>query len=272
MENIAGTQNILFNNNNEEIKMNSMPDIAPLLKTLKLSGITETLDMRVSEAIQNKLSCAEFLATVLQDEIARREQRRFESRFKKSKVGANKTLEQFDFGFNPKINQNQIKEIVNCQFVREKSPILIVGPCGTGKSHLAQAIAHSAIRRGIDALFFTQTQLFKLLQTARATGQYDKKFQSLVKIPVLIIDDFGLKPLRAIQDEDFHDLIAERYEKAATIVTSNLAFDEWGDAFPNKLLGAATIDRLGHAAYKIVLEGTSYRTANRSNKSQKAKK
>lgn len=246
--------------------MNSMPEIATLLKALNLSGMLESLDIRNREAIANKLSYTEFLATLLQDEIARREQKKFETRFKKSKINVSKTLEQFDFSFNPKVNQQQIKDVATCQFVREKVPVLIVGPCGTGKSHLAQAIGHCAMRSAVEVLFFTQTKLFKYLQTARATGQYDKKFRLLIKVPLLIIDDFGLKPLHADQDEDFHDVVAERYEQAATIVTSNLAFCEWGDAFPNKLLGAATIDRLRHAAYKIVLEGNSYRGLNNKNR------
>ncbi|OGT33391.1 MAG: ATP-binding protein [Gammaproteobacteria bacterium RIFCSPHIGHO2_02_FULL_39_13] len=241
-------------------------EIEPTLKVLKLSGILDSLSIRNREAIDNKLSFTEFLATLLQDEILRREQKKFDMRFKKAQINSNKTLEQFDFGFNAKINQQQIKDLVTCQFVAEKAPVLIVGPCGTGKSHVAQAIAHCAIRNAIDVLFFTQTQIFKYLQAARATGEYEKKFQQLIKIPLLIIDDFGLKPLRTPQDEDLHDLIAERYEKTSTIVTSNLAFEEWGDAFPNKLLGAATIDRLRHAAYKIVLDGNSYRSMNKPTK------
>lgn len=243
-----------------------MIEIEPTLKALRLSGILETLNLRNKEAIESKLSFTEFLATLLQDEVLRRDQKKFDVRFKKARINGNKTLEQFDFGFNAKINQQQIKDLATCQFIQEKAPVLIVGPCGTGKSHVAQAIAHCAIRNGIDVLFFTQTQIFKYLQTARATGEFDKKFQQLVKIPLLIIDDFGLKPLRPPQDEDLHDLIAERYEQLPTIVTSNLAFDEWGDAFPNKLLGAATIDRLRHAAYKIVLEGNSYRSMAKADK------
>jgi DNA replication protein DnaC len=252
--------------------MGTLPEIATLLKTLKLSGILDSLATRNREAIEHKLSFTEFLSTCLQDEIIRREQKKFASRFKKSGINVNKTLEQFDFMFNPKINQALIKDVACGQFIEEKAPILIVGPCGTGKSHVAQAIGHCMIRKGIDATFFTQTQLFKFLQAARATGQYDKKFQTLIKAPLLIIDDFGLKPLRSPEDEDLHDIIAERYEKASTIVTSNLAFDEWGDAFPNKLLGAATIDRLAHAAYKIILEGGSYRSAGRAKNKQSAQK
>jgi DNA replication protein DnaC len=109
-------------------------------------------------------------------------------------------------------------------------------------------------------LFSTQSQLLASLRSAAAVGTYDRRFQYLARLPLLIIDDFGLKPLRSPDDEDFHDLIAERYERAATILTSNLDFPEWGEAFPgNKMIGAATLDRLRHGAHKIVLDGESYR-------------
>lgn len=124
---------------------------------------------------------------------------------------------------------------------------------------IAQAIAHCVIRRGIDVLWMPQSKLFSELQAARAFGRYERKMAELVKVPLLIIDDFGLRPMRNPQDEDFHDLISERYERASTIVTSNLDFSEWGSAFPNQLLAAATLDRLRHNAHKIVLEGASFR-------------
>ncbi len=136
----------------------------------------------------------------------------------------------------------------------------MVGQTGVDKSHLAQALGHCAARQGCDVLFITQTELLKKLHAARATELYERKLQQFVRVPVLIVDDFALKPLRAPHDEDFHDLIAARYERAAAILTSNLDFSEWGDAFPGyRILGAATLDRLRHGgAYRVVIEGESF--------------
>ena len=142
----------------------------------------------------------------------------------------------------------------------ERAPVLIVGPCGTGKSHLAQALGHCAVRQGVDVVFTTCAALTASLNAARATGAYDRKLASLARVPLLIVDDFGLKPMRPPADEDLHDLIAERYEQVATVVTSNLDFTEWDQAFPsNRLLASATLDRLRHNAYCLVLDGKSYR-------------
>ena len=109
-------------------------------------------------------------------------------------------------------------------------------------------------------MFTSQTKLLSQINAARATDTFDRKLQTLARIPLMIIDDFGLKPFKQGQDEDFHELVAERYERHSTIITSNLDFTEWGDAFPNKLLGAATIDRLRHRAYQVAFTGPSYRT------------
>ncbi len=161
--------------------------------------------------------------------------------------------------FNPKINQAHIKELASCRFINEKFPVLIVGPAGTGTSHLAQALAHCAIRQGIDVLWLSPVKLFSLLQAAKAAGRYEKKMAELIKVPLLVIDDFGLKPMRSPEDEEFHEVISQRYENASTIVTSNLDFSEWGEAFPNRLLAAATLDRLRHNAHRIILDGSSFR-------------
>lgn len=237
----------------------SMPEINTFLKQLRLSHIVEHLAQRNREAIEKKVSFPEFLSFLLQDEILGRENNKFKARIRRANIRGDKTLENFDFDFNPKINRAQIQELASCRFISEKSPVLIVGPTGTGKSHIAQALAHCAIRQGIDALWLSQTKLFGELQAAKAAGKYEKKFTEFVKITLLIIDDFGLRPMRSPQDEDFHDLISQRYECASTMVTSNLDFTEWGEAFPNRLLAAATLDRLRHNAHRIILEGMSFR-------------
>lgn len=236
-----------------------MPELTPLLKRLRLSGLLHTLEERNREAIQHKLAYTDFLALLIQDEVARRDHKKFDLRLKRAGFRSSKTVEAFDFDFNPKTPKPLLLDLATCRFLKEKASVLLVGPCGTGKSHLAQALGHQAVRKGYDVLFLTQSQLFGQLQKARAIGSYERKFQSLVKVDLLILDDYGLKPLRPPQDEDLHDLIAERYERKSTLVTSNLDFSEWGEAFPNRLLGAATLDRLRDGAYRVVLEGDSYR-------------
>lgn len=240
--------------------MHPIPELTPLLKQLRLSGILDSLEARNREAIDRKLAFTDFLSLLIHDEVARREQKKLDLRLRRANFRGQKTLEGFDFDRLPTLNRAAVHDLATCRFIEEKVAVLIVGPCGTGKSHLAQSLGHAAARHGHDVLFVTQTQLLGSLRAAHATGNYARRFQYLVKVPLLIIDDFGLKPLRSPEDEDFHDLIAERYERAATILTSNLDFDEWGEAFAaNKMIGAATLDRLRHGAYRVVLDGESYR-------------
>lgn len=239
--------------------MHPMPQLSPLLKQLRLSGILDSLEARNKEAVQAKLAYTDFLAILIQDEVARREQKKFNMRVRRAGFRSHKTIEQFDFGFIPKLNQTLIQDLATCRFLTEHANVLIAGPCGTGKSHLAQALGHCAVRAGHEVIFTSQTQLLGQLHAARAVGAYERRFQALARVELVIIDDFGLKPLRSPHDEDLHDLIAERYERASTIITSNLDFPEWGDAFPNRLLGAATLDRLRHGAYRVILDGESYR-------------
>lgn len=235
-------------------------ELQSALRSLRLSGILETLEVRNRQAIDGQLAYTEFLALLLQDEIARRDQKKFDTLLRQAHFRNHKTLEDFTFDRLPNLNRSLVHDLATGRYLHEKAPVLIVGPCGTGKSHLAQALGHCAIRQGTDVRFLTQSELVGGLHAARATGAYDKVFRQLAKVSLLIIDDFGLKPLRPPHDEDFHDLIAERYEQTTTMVTSNLDFSEWGDVFPaNRMLGVATIDRLRHGAYRLILEGASYR-------------
>ena len=240
--------------------MNPAPELAPQLKQLRLSGIFDSLQARNRQAIEAKLAYTDFLALLISDEVARREQKKFSTRLRRAQFRTTKTLDQFDFERLPQLNRALVHDLATGRYLHEKAPVLIVGPCGTGKSHLAQALGHCAVRQGVDVVFTTCASLTQSLNAARATGGYERKLALLARVPLLIIDDFGLKPLRAPADEDLHDVIAERYEQAATIVTSNLDFDEWDQAFAtNRLLASATLDRLRHNAYCLELDGPSYR-------------
>lgn len=240
--------------------MQPMLQLLPLLKQLRLSGIQDSLEVRARQAVEQKLPHMDFLALLLGDEIARRDQSKFAQRQRRAGLHPQKTLETFDFTFNNSVEHNKIHNLSTCLFLEEKAPVLLMGPCGTGKSHLAHALGHQAIRRGHDVLFSNHAKILAMLAAARASGTYSRKLNQLARMELLIIDDFGLKPMRSGQDEDFHDLIAELYEQKATVLKSNLHFEEWQAAFPNKVLGSATLDRLLHGAYCIVLDGKSYRT------------
>tara|TARA_R110002124_G_scaffold54666_1_gene155285 strand:- start:128 stop:916 length:789 start_codon:yes stop_codon:yes gene_type:complete len=249
--------------------MNPIPELTPQLKQLRLSGILDSLDARNRQAIDAKMPYTDFLALLIGDEVARRDQKRFTMRQRRANFRATKTLEQFDFDRLPQLNRTLIHDLAAGRYISEHSPILIVGPSGTGKSHLAQALGQCAIRQGVDTLFTSCAQLTTSLNAARANSAYERKLTTLARVSLLIIDDFGLKPLRPPADEDLHDLIAERYETAATIVTSNLDFPEWDQAFPsNKLLASATLDRMRHNAYCLTLDGQSYRAPRLAPKKQ----
>jgi DNA replication protein DnaC len=247
-----------------------MPQLTPLLKQLRLSGILDSLEVRNRQAIDEKLSYGDFLSLLIQDEVARRENKKFALRVRRAGFRSQKTLEGFDFTFNPNINQAQIMDLATCRFMEEKASVLIAGPTGTGKSHIAQALGHEAIRRGHDVIFTSQSKLLGQLQAARATQAFERRLAAFANVDLLIMDDFGLKPLQTPQDEDFHDLIAERYERRPLLVTSNLDLSEWAEAFPNRILGAAVIDRLRHGAYQVVLDGETYRAPRPSPQNPKA--
>lgn len=202
--------------------MNPMPELTPMLKQLRLSGIMDSIESRNRQAIESKMSYMDFLATIITDEIARRNQKKLVLAVRRANFRNQKTLEEFDFSFNPNINRSLVMDLASCRFITEKVCVFIVGPCGTGKSHLAQALGHSAIRTGYSVLFTSASKMLAQLNAARATNGFDRQFAKISGVDLLIIDDFGLKPLRPAQDEDFHDVVSERYERKSTIVTSNL--------------------------------------------------
>ena len=182
--------------------LNPIPELAPQLKQLRLSGILDSLEIRNRQAIEGKLAYTDFLAMLVGDEIARRENKKFDMRLRRAQFRTTKSLEQFDFARVPGLNRALVSDLAAGRYIQEKAPVLIVGPSGIGKSHLAQALGHCAVRQGVDVTFTTCTALTKSLNAARATGVYERKLAALARVGLLIIDDFGLKPLRPPHDED----------------------------------------------------------------------
>ena len=242
-----------------------MQEIQELLRQLRLNGMADSYDARNKEALSNQLSFAEFMLLLLEDEKLYRDQKQYERRYKKAEFRGVKTLDNFDFKVNPKIDQKIIRDLATCHYIRQSYPVIIEGPCGIGKTHIAQALGHCALRVGYEVLFITQSKLIDTLNGAKATNNYATTIKKFTKVDLLIIDEFGLKPMKIDEDECIHEIIAERYELKSTIITSNLSIDEYHQAFTNKLLAVATVDRLRHDAYKVVLSGKSYRSLKNIN-------
>jgi len=237
--------------------------LSPKLKELRLSGMLQSLEARAELAREQQLSPVEFLALLLEDELERRHQRTQARRQKEAGFEYLKTLADFDFAAVPTLDKALVLEMGTCAFLAAKENWLICGPTGVGKSHLATAIGYEAIRRGMKVLSFATHRLLAELLAARADGSYHKLLAKLASVELLIIDDFGLRPISAQGAEDLYELIARRYERGSILLTSNRAPSEWAEVFGDALLASAALDRLTHHARVTVITGESYRQRHR---------
>lgn len=237
--------------------------LTPHLTKLRLSGILQTLEARNRQAVDGQWSYIEFLARLLEDEVERRVQKQLMLRLRRAAVNSTKTLESFDFSFNPAINRQQVLQLASCDFIRQHRNALICGPTGTGKTHLAQALVHEAARQGFDAVFTPTHKMLQHLNGGRADGTWERRLQTYLRPALLVLDDFGLKPLQAPAPSDLYDVIDGRYEKGSIMLTSNRAPSEWPDVFVDPLLASAGLDRLGDQAEVLVITGSSYRAQSR---------
>lgn len=240
--------------------MNLQHQLNNQLRTLKLGGFLESLEVRLKQARDEELSHLDFLQRMVQDEIERREATKLQKRLRMAAFEEAKTLEGFDFSFNPQIKKGLVCDLAACLFVEKREHVLIYGPVGVGKSHIAQALGHQACRRGYEVLFTKTAKLLRSLLASRADQSWEKRMRKYLKPAVLILDDFGLTSFTATQAEDIYELITERHLKSSLIITSNRPPQDWLALFPDPVMANSALDRLAHHAHHLLIEGgESYR-------------
>jgi len=232
------------------------------LREFKLSGIVSNLEERLAFASQNQIGYSEFLELLCEDEVNNRTNNSYKKRLGKAKIPSRKTLEDFDFAFQPSINKKQINDAYTCQFVRESRNLIFIGNPGTGKTHLSIAIGLNAIAKGFKVLFTGVGEMLDQLHMAKADNSYYKKLQDYLAPDLLILDELGFKALPNYAADDFFDVISKRYEKGSCIITTNKTFEQWGEIFADNILASAILDRIVHHSVILKINGQSFRAKN----------
>ena len=236
-------------------------EIDHALRKLRLSGMASTLEIRLVEAQSAKLSPMDFLSTLVSDELQRRQDRLIERRIKQARFrDPEKSLDGFDFDFNKKMDSKLVFELATGHFLANGEDALFLGPPGTGKSHLVQAIGHSAILQGWPVAYREAHVLLEEMADATLEATRKEYMAMMEKVPLLIIDDLGMRKLPHTAAEDLLELIMRRYERTSTVLTSNRPVEDWGKLLGDTAAVSALLDRLLHHAHVLKSGPRSWRT------------
>ena len=236
-----------------------MENLTQKLKYLRLSAIGRTLQTRNDYALEHKLSYVEFLELLIEDECTNRKANAYRQRLAKSKLSEQKTLENYQFSFQPELDKRLIQDLSACRFIDQKKNIIFMGKPGVGKTHLANAIGLAALNQGYSVIFAHANSLIEKIHTARADRSHQRILTGLKNADLLIIDELGFRKIPQHGIDDFFEIIRTRYEQKPIIFTSNRNFEEWGGIVGDDVLANAIIDRIVHHAYIFKITGESYR-------------
>jgi DNA replication protein DnaC len=232
------------------------------LREFKLSGIYQSVEERIQYANEKKLSYGQFFELLLEDEANTRQDNNYKKRYKGAKFPCFKTLEDFDYSFQPSIDKRIINDCATCQFIPEKKNIVFIGNPGTGKTHLSMAIGIKALMKGYKVLFTSVAEMLQTLHFSKADNTYYQKLKHYLVPDLLILDELGFKKLPTYSADDFFEVISKRYERGSVIITSNKDFEQWAEIFSDHILASAIIDRIAHHGVVIKITGLSFRTKN----------
>jgi DNA replication protein DnaC len=241
-----------------------MDELIYKMKSIRLSAMTANLTVRVQEATANELSYLEFLQNLIDDEISTRRDRLLSKRLKQAKLPFMKTLDDFDFGFNPSINRQQIKHLATSAFVANHENILMIGPPGVGKTHLVTAFSIEAIHKGFSVLY---RSVFDL--AADIAKNHDQVINHFLKSDLLLIDELGMKNMNSHANEIILEVIHRRYQRNSTVIATNRPIEDWGKIFGDNATASAILDRFLENVHLLKITGKSYRLKNLKSEEQK---
>jgi DNA replication protein DnaC len=242
------------------------------LRTLKLSGMLQTLEARLAQTRAGELGHIEFLQVLCHDEIARRESQSIARRIRRAQFEQQLTLQEFNFAASPKLPAAQIRDLAALRWLTAGESVVLYGPVGVGKTHVAQGLGHLAIRQGAEVRFIKTSRLLATLAGGHADRTWDKRLREFVRPAVLVLDDFGMRELTTAQADDLYELISERAAAGKSmILTSNRSPVDWYPLFPNPVVAESLLDRLINTSHQVFMNGPSYRPNKRPGTKQDPK-